>query len=138
MMTTIEAAGGAALGAVAGAFVNQAIKTSFTGAPAWTGGAVCLAAGAVTPFFVKPTALIAGIAAGLAGIGGVFMLNESFISLPGISGMPMPDYARARPRPGYVNQAVAGNRPGVFIPGRRTMGNLSGNKTLAIGRVFDN
>jgi hypothetical protein len=91
MMTTIEAAGGAALGAVAGAFVNQAIKTSFTGAPAWTGGAVCLAAGAVTPFFVKPTALIAGIAAGLAGIGGVFMLNESFISLPGISGMPMPD-----------------------------------------------
>jgi len=139
IMQTIEAAGGAALGAVAGVFVNQAIKTSFTTAPMWTGGAVCLAAGASIPLFVKPNPLIMGVSAGLAGIGGVFMLNESFLSLPGISGMPMPAYARTTPRPGYVNQSVAGPaRPGTFIPGRKTMGNLSGNRTLAIGKIFDN
>lgn len=139
VMTTVEAAGGAALGAIAGVFINQAVKTSFTTAPSWTGGAICLVAGAATPLFVKPTPLIAGIAAGMAGIGGVFMLNESFLSLPGISGMPMPNYARPIPRPGYVNQAVAGPIRGqTFIPGRKTMGNLSGNRTLAIGKIFDN
>jgi len=137
VMQTIEAAGGAALGAIAGVFINQAVKTSFTTAPTWTGGAICLVAGAATPLFVKPSPLIGGIACGLAGIGGVFLLNESFLSLPGISGMPMPDYARMTPRPGYVNQAVAGMRPGI-MNNRRTMGNLSGNRTLAIGKIFDN
>ena len=46
---TLELVAGAGIGAIAGTFINNTIKTAFAGAsapPAWVGGGVCVAAGA--------------------------------------------------------------------------------------------
>lgn len=128
--------GGAGLGAIAGVFINQAIKTSFTTAPSWAGGGACVVAGGALPLFVKPSPFIMGISAGLAGVGAVFATNETFISMPGISGIPASSMGIQGQRPGYINQAV-GRMPRNMPPARR-MGNLSGSKTMAIGSLFDN
>lgn len=134
IMQTLEVVGGAALGAIAGVFVNQAVKTSFTTAPAWAGGGACLLLGGGLPLFVKNSPLVNGAAAGLAGVGAVFAVNETFLSLPGVSGMPAGELPNGRP--GYVSQTVG--RPPInrMAPTRR-VGNLSG-KTMAVGMLFDN
>lgn len=134
IMQTLEAVGGAGLGAVMGVFVNQAVKSSFTTAPAWAGGAACVVIGGGLPMFVKGSPLVNGIAAGMAGIGVVFGVNETFLSLPGVSGMPMPMMQGGRP--GFINQTVGRTRNN--LPPVRRVGNLSGNKVLAIGSLFDN
>lgn len=135
IMQTLEVVGGAGLGAIAGVFINQAIKSSFATAPAWSGAAVNVALGAAMPLFVKPTPFVMGAAAGLAGTGVMFGLNETFISLPGISGLPGGSPA-GNPRPGYINTTV-GRRPTRAMPPGGRVGNLSGN-TMAIGSLFDN
>ncbi len=135
IMQTLEVVGGAGLGAVAGVFVNQAVKSSFTTAPAWSGGAACIVLGGALPLFIKPSPLIMGISAGLAGTGVMFGLNETVISLPGISGLPA-NPMLGNGRPGFVSQTV-GNMRRMMPPGGR-MGNLSGSNTMAIGSLFDN
>jgi len=117
---------GAGIGAVTAVFANQAIKTSFTTAPEYIGGAVCAATGALLPMFVKPSPFVLGAAAGLAGTGIVFVANSTFISLPGISGMPAPT-------PGYINQTI-----GMYPKGLKMMGgNLSGNSSKTIGKIIN-
>jgi hypothetical protein len=126
MKTALEAVGGAVAGGVLATFANQAIKTSFPSMPSWIGGGVCVAAGAALPFFVKGSPLALGFGAGLAGTGAVFAVNETFLSLPGVSGVPiMPG------NPGYINQTVG------RVPPRR-VGNLSGNRQAVIAGIFDN
>lgn len=122
---------GAGIGAVAAVFANQAIKTSFATAPAWLGGGLCAGAGAALPLFVKPTPLITGLAGGMIGMGVVFATNETFISLPGIAGVPtgLPGAA-----PGYMTRTV-GNYAGV--PPNR-IGNMSGAEASVIGAIFSN
>ncbi len=137
IMQTLEVVGGAALGAIAGVFVNQAIKTSFTTAPTWAGGAACIALGGGLPLFVKGSPVVNGAAAGLAGVGAVFAVNETFLSLPGVSGMPMNQAMLQNGKPGYVNQTV-GRLNRSTTPPMRRIGNLSGNRTMAIGSLFDN
>jgi hypothetical protein len=80
--------GTVAAGAVLGAFGNQAIKTALPSLPAWSGGAILLAAGIGLPMFMKGNQMVNGIADGLAAAGGLFILNETFLSVPGISGVP--------------------------------------------------
>lgn len=135
IMQTLEMAGGAAVGAIAGVFINQAIKSSFTSAPSWTGGAVCAAGGASLPLFIKPSPMVTGAAAGLAGVGVMFMLNETFLSLPGISGIPMPTGGM---RPGYINQTVGRTQRMVQRVPTNRIGNLSGKNNMAIGSLYDN
>jgi hypothetical protein len=131
MKMALEAVAGAAGGAIVATFANQAIKTSFTAAPAWAGGALCLVAGAALPLFVgrKESPIVNGAAAGLAAMGAVFMMNETFISLPGISGVP--GVAMPGQKPGYINQTV-GKMP------RGRVGNLSGAGSAIVGAILEN
>lgn len=120
---------GAGVGAIAGAFMNQAVKTSFTTAPGYIGGAVCVAAGAGIIMFAPPSPLMTGIAAGLMGIGAVFATNETFLSLPGISGFPMEAGG-----PGYMQRTV-GSYKGVPRRNISGGGNLSGNGQHVIAGI---
>lgn len=143
---TFEMVAGAALGAGGAVMINQFIKSSFTGMPGWLGGAAGVAVGGGLPMFLKPSPLVTGVAAGLAGMGAIFAVNETFLSLPGISGVPM----MATPaRPGYINQTVGrvqrylgpkqSSHMGNMSGNRRlAVGNLSGKSHMAIGSIFDN
>lgn len=125
---------GAFAGAALATFAKQAIVTSFPTMPTWAGGAVPAVAGAGILMFVKPSPLITGAAIGMAGMGGVFMLNETFLSLPGISGMPT-GVTNAAPGPGYISKAVNGymrNLP------PRTMGTFSGSGGHSVNGVYSN
>lgn len=133
IMQTAVMLAGAAAGAVTGVFAYQALKTSVTSAPPVALGLGIAAAGAAIPLFVKPSPFVMGASAGLAGIGAVFAVNEAGLSLPGISGTPMPNPNG----PGYVNRTVGylnANR----YPARMIGGNLSGNGSRTVGRIFSN
>lgn len=128
LKTALMTVGGAVAGAGVGAFVNQAVKTSFTTMPAYTGGAVCILAAGGVLSFVKPSPLVTGFACGLAGAGGLFAINETFLSLPGISGVPgMPIPARTN----GINQTV-GRMP------RRVSGTFSGNHSAVVAGIMEN
>jgi hypothetical protein len=123
---------GAGVGAIIGAFGNQAIKTSFTTMPSYIGGATMVAGGAAVLMFAPPSPVVTGVACGLMGAGAIFATNETFLSLPGISGMPM-GLTNANPNgPGYLQRTVGGYRN---IPPNRIGGNLSGNGSRVIGQV---
>ena len=129
LMQTVEFILGAGAGATAAAFAKQAFTTAFPTAPLWVAGAVeaGLAAGAAA--FMKQTPLIMGVEAGFGGMGIAFMLNESVISLPGISGVP-----DAPMGPGYINRTVNGYRG--FPP--RVMGNFSGGGAHVVNGLRSN
>jgi hypothetical protein len=71
-----------------------------------------------------------GIGAGLMGIGAVFATNGTFLSLPGISGIP----AGMPMGPGYMQRTVGSYRgiPRANIGGG---GNLSGNDQHVIAGI---
>jgi hypothetical protein len=127
------------LGAGAGAFVevfaNQAIKTSFPSMPTYTGGAVGVGAGALGLVFGGKSPFIRGASIGMMSMGTAFVVNETFLSLPGISGLPQ-GVPNARAIPGnYLSTAVAGYR-GI----NPKMGNLSGanGKAVGMGAIYRN
>jgi hypothetical protein len=127
------AIGGAVAGAVAGAFVNQAIKTSFTTMPAYTGGLACIIGAGAAMSFVKPSPLVSGFAGGLAGAGGLFIVNETFLSLPGIAGVPgMPIPGRTNGINRTVGTATMGRMP------RRVNGTFSGNGSATVAGIMEN
>jgi len=112
-----------AAGAVAGVYINNMIKTSFSSSasnslPSWTGGAVLIAAGAILPRVVKAP-IMSDVADGLTAAGAIFVLNETFLNLPGISGVGyMPHTMRSTPKlnaptigaPGFMDKTVSGTR----------------------------
>lgn len=129
VMAMATKAGGIIAGGVAAAFVNSAIKKSMATAPAFTGGAIAVAAGMALPMFVKGNAFVESMSDGLIAAGGLFVLNETFLSIPGISGLPvMPGMTNARP--GYLTKAVG------RTPMRRRVGSLDSLKV--IGQLTDN
>jgi hypothetical protein len=129
IMSMATNAGGIIAGGVAAAFVNSAIKKSMATAPAFTGGAVAVAAGLALPMFVKGNKFVESMGDGMIAMGGAFILNETFLSIPGISGLPvMPGMTNARP--GYVTKAVG------RMPMRRRVGSLDSLKV--IGQLTDN
>lgn len=125
MQTGIMLAGAGA-GALTGVFAYQALKTSVTSAPAVALGLGIAAAGAAIPLFVKPSPFVMGAAAGMAGMGLVFTINEAGLSLPGISGVGTGYVTKTV---GYLNQ---NKYPPRMIGGA---GNLSGNGSRTIGKI---
>lgn len=125
MSNILMKAGGIVAGAAAAAFVNSAVKKSLSTAPAFTGGALAVAAGVALPMFVK-NPLMEYVGDGLIAAGGLFVLNETILSIPGVSGLPVMPFANAQP--GFVRRTVAG-------PMRR----VSGTTTLrTVGALYDN
>lgn len=128
----IEFIAGAAVGVVAAAFTKQMIQTGFKTAPLWVAGAVQVGAAAAAIMTIKKqTPLVMGLEAGFGGMGAGFLLNETVISLPGISGMPP---ASANMLPGYISHAVNGYRG---IPQNR-MGNFSGGGAHSVNGLYTN
>lgn len=131
---------GLLVGGVAEIFANQAIKTSFTTAPTWAGGAVGVIAALGGFIFGGKSPFIQGAAAGAGALGLAFVLNETFFSLPGISGTPQ-GVPNARPIPGnYLSHPVAGRRMGyrTGVNDTMQMGNLSGPETASVGALYRN
>jgi hypothetical protein len=125
---------GAGVGAIAEVFINQAMKTSFTTMPTYIGGAVGVAGGAAGLVFGGKSPFIKGASIGLMGMGTVLVVNETFLSLPGISGVPQ-GVPMARGIPGnYISNAV-GYR-GIHTQ----MGNMSGGngKPVGMGAIYRN
>lgn len=128
LMQTLEFLGGAAAGAAVAAFANQAVKTAFPKAPAWIPGAIGAAAAGAAVVMAEQTPLIMGVEAGFGGMSIAFLLNETVISLPGISGMP-PDAV-----PGYISRSVNGYRG---IPPNR-VGTFSGEGARSVNGLYTN
>lgn len=111
IMNLVTNAAGIVVGAVGAAFVNSAIKKSMATAPAFTGGGIAVAAGAALPYFVRGNTFVQSVGNGMIAAGGLFALNETFLSVPGISGLPsMPGLNNSGP--GFIRKTVgrAGNR----------------------------
>lgn len=128
---------GAAIGAVVATFANQAVKTSFPSMPSWLGGGIGVAGGGAVLLLAKPTPLITGAAIGLAGTGFVFVLNETFLSLPGISGAPSGSmFAMKKVNGnGYISDSVNGfyrNLP------KNRIGNFSGGNAKSVNGIYSN
>jgi hypothetical protein len=113
----VQTVGGIAAGAVAGAFANSAIKSMVPSTlPAWIAPVGVGALGVLLPKFLKgPIGVSVG--AGLVASGALFALNESFLSLPGISGVPYmagpvyrntPKLQNSVGAPGYVDNPIGG------------------------------
>lgn len=134
------------LGGIAGGgvetFINQAVKTALPTAPTWMGGAAGVAGGVATLLFAPEEPFFDGAAIGLITMGGVFALNETFLSLPGISGIPkgVPNAVPGQ-RPGYLKHAVNGSLKDSVgsYNGIPKMGNLSNADTVgAVGTLYRN
>lgn len=121
---------GAGVGAIAEVFINQAIKTSFPTMPGWIGGGAGVAGGAALILFAPESPFVTGAAAGMAAAGAIFATNETFISLPGISGIPK-GVPNAMPGQGFLSKSV-GTYKG--IP-QNFIGNLSGPNGKVVGQI---
>lgn len=130
-----EMIAGAAIGAVVETFANQAIKSSFPTAPSYLGGALGVAGGAAILLLAPPSPLLTGAAVGMGGMGGAFMLNESFLSLPGISGAPREPMMKRVAGPGYISDAVNGFYRN--MPANR-IGNFSGGGAKSVNGIYSN
>lgn len=120
---------GAGLGAGAAIVANQFVKSSFTSMPAYLGGAAGIVLGVGGLVFGGKSSFVDGASVGAIGMGAVFVVNETFLSLPGISGIPM-GVPNARPIPGnYISNSVAGYRGFNMNPG---VGNLSGGSGRSV------
>jgi hypothetical protein len=104
-------------GAVAAAFANAGIKKILPASiPPWASGVGIALAGVLLPKFVKSqVAVDAG--KGMVAAGVLFAVNESFLSLPGISGMGATPEYRYTPKlqrsvgaPGFMDKPIAGVR----------------------------
>ncbi len=127
---------GAAAGAVVATFGAQGIKSAAPTMPPWLGGGVMAAIGAAVPLFTKMTPFTTGAAMGCAGVGAAMAINETFISLPGIAGVPANSgLMNAQNKTGFFNNTVgyAGYKG---IP--KSIGNFSGTSNAAIGAVISN
>jgi hypothetical protein len=115
---TLMNAAGVVGGAAVGMFVNQALKTAFTTLPTWAPGVAILAGGAVLPIFVKGNPIVSAAACGLIAAGGLITLNETFLSVPGISGVGAvprrlvyrnsPKVQRSVGAPGFMDNPING------------------------------
>lgn len=130
-MHTLTFMAGAGVGAAGAAFANQAIKSAFPTAPLWVAGAVEAAAAAGAAFMVEQSPFVMGLEAGFGGMGIAFALNETVISLPGISGMP----AATGQTPGYISKTVNGY---YRTTPPRTLGNFSGGGAHAVNGLYTN
>jgi hypothetical protein len=126
---------GAVAGGVAAAFGIQALNTALGSATAsapWLPPALTMGAGGVFAVATKGHALGLGAGLGMAAVGGVMLANQTFLNIPGISGMSMTSNAPAgspviRKSVGqgpnkYINQTVG--RMGKY---HRAMGALGSN-----------
>jgi hypothetical protein len=83
---------GGILGGVAGAYAVQAANTGLSSVVAdapWLPPAAVAGVGLGVAVISKGNALGTGFGVGMGSVGGVMVLNQTFLNIPGISGMSM-------------------------------------------------
>lgn len=106
---------GGILGGVAGAYAVQAANTglsSVVGGAPWLPPALVGGVGLGVAVIGKGNALATGFGVGMGSIGGVMVANQTFLNVPGISGMSM--RSRAGDTSNVIRQAV-GQGPKNYI-----------------------
>jgi hypothetical protein len=134
----LQKAAGLIAGGALGFFANQALKTAFVSLPTFVPGVAIAGAGVVVDKTMgKKGALISGIGEGMIVAGGLIALNETFISLPGISGVGFvtnydknykktPAMMKAVGAPGFMNNQIG------------TVRDLASVGNAAVGAIYDN
>lgn len=123
-------------GAAAGSFVNNAVKTSMATLPAFAPPAVTIAAGLAVEKFAKSNAALANVGTGMVAAGGLFLLNETFLSLPGISGFITNYDLTQKRRPALQNRVGAPGFMDTAIGAARDLTAIAGDASIM--GVFDN
>jgi hypothetical protein len=125
---------GGILGGVAGAYAVNAANIALSSAVAstpWLPPALVGGAGLGVAVIGKNNALATGFGVGMGSIGGVMVLNQTFLNVPGISGMSMKSNAPAGTN---VIRSAVGQGPKNYINStvgamhhRRGVGALASN-----------
>jgi hypothetical protein len=133
-------------GGLAGMFANQALKTAFTSLPLWAPGAAILAGGVVVKKMAKSNDMMASLGDGLVVSGGLITLNETFLSVPGVSGANIgfvtnydrdmklkPSIQRQVGAPGFMDKSIGTIRDVAVISGpKRSV------PSARVGGIYDN
>jgi hypothetical protein len=114
---------GGIMGGVAGAYAVQAANTGLSSVVAntpWLPPALVGGAGLGVAVISKGNALGTGFGVGMGTVGGVMVLNQTFLNIPGISGMSMKSNAGETSNvirkavgqgpKSYINQTVGATR----------------------------
>jgi hypothetical protein len=141
MGAILQKTAGIVAGAAGGFFLNQALKSAFTSLPSFAPGVVILGGGVfLDKTMGKKSELISGAAEGLIAAGGLIALNETFISLPGISGVGfVTNYDKSHKMKPALNRAMGA--PGFMdnsIGTVRDIATIAGVNGTFVGAVFDN
>lgn len=123
-------------GAVAGAFAINAFKTALSGQnlPAWVIPGGVMTSGFLVPLIAPKEPMLEAFGMGIAASGALMTLNETVISVPGISGMAMA--SNAPPTTPTLRKAV-GAGPNAYLS--QTVGAMSRrNRLKTIGALVSN
>jgi hypothetical protein len=125
-------------GAAGGFFLNQALKTAFASLPAFVPGVAIMGGGVfLDKTMGKKSELMSGAAEGLIAAGGLIALNETFISLPGISGVGfVTNYDRSLKQKPALMRAVGA--PGFMDSSIGTVRDIATIASPFVGAIFDN
>jgi hypothetical protein len=126
---------GAIAGGVAAAYGVQAANTALASTAAstpWLPPGLILGAGAGVAVMSKGHAIGEGFGLGMAAVAGVMVANQTFLNVPGISGMA---FASNAPLGTNVIRKAVGQAPGPFI--NKTVGAMS-RRQRAMGALATN
>lgn len=126
---------GALAGGVAAAYGVQAANTALASTAAdtpWLPPALVMGAGAGVAVLSKGNAIGEGFGLGMAAVSGVMVANQTFLNIPGISGMAFSSNA---PLGTNVIRKAVGQAPGPFI--NKTVGSMS-RRDRIIGALASN
>jgi hypothetical protein len=128
---------GAVAGGVAGAYGVQAANTALASTAAstpWLPPALVMGLGAGVVVVGKGNAIAEGLGLGMAAVSGVMVANQTFLNVPGISGM---GFSSNAPMGTQVIRKTVGQAPGPYI--NQTVGNAPMKKMRhAVGALASN
>jgi hypothetical protein len=125
---------GAIAGGVASAYIVQALQTAMGAqTPLSVGPGIVTAGGLGVALLGKGNPIAMGAGGGMAAVGGVMLLNETFLNVPGISGPPAAFRSNTLPGTTVVRQALGASKANAYNKnqvGRMT--NAYVNKTVGM------
>jgi hypothetical protein len=118
---------GALAGATAAAFGTQALQTALGAqTPMYVPPGIMATAGLGVAIIGKGNPLAEGAAAGLLAVGGLMVMNQTFLNVPGISGTPA--FSNNAPAGAPVVRNAVGRGPKSYV--NQTVGKLPNWKKL--------
>jgi hypothetical protein len=138
MGKVIQKVVGLAAGAAAGFYATDALKKSFASLPTFVPGAIVAVAGIfANKSFGAKNALIEGATNGLIAAGTVQVLNETFIDLPGVSGVGfVTNFDKSMKNAPALNRAMGA--PGFMDAAVGTVRDIATIASPYVGAIYDN